>query len=93
MEKIKVRKGQSLMDIAVCYYGSAEGVFDLVRRNKLNGITANVYHGQELETGEPLNVRLSHILPKNIATVTGSRASGIGFWRINKEFILPQTEN
>ena len=52
MPKIIAEAGQSLLDIAVKYYGTVEGVFDLVRRNRLNGITDNVYAGQQLDVAE-----------------------------------------
>lgn len=75
------------MDVATAYYGSVEGVFDLMQRNKLKGLTANIFEGDSLEIGEALNVRLASILSKKSGTITEStRAKGIGFWVINKNF-------
>ena len=85
--RISVKKGQSVLDIATAYYGSIEGVFDLIQRNNLKGITANIFEGDELDIGEPANVRLSNILPKTMATITDDeRAKGVGFWVVNKNF-------
>ena len=84
---IVVEKGQSLMDIAVKHYGNIEGVFDLAQRNDLKGITDNIYEGDVLKTGPPLDVRVVDLLkPHQVATVTSEdRARGIGFWRIEKD--------
>ena len=52
MPKIVVQPGQSLLDIAVQHYGSLEGVYDLVRRNRLNGLVGNLEACQDLEVAQ-----------------------------------------
>ena len=85
MAKIIVQPGQSLFDIAVKYYGSVEGVFDILRRNKLKGITDNVYAGDELELADrALNTRVARFLePYEVATMEERlRADGIGWMQL-----------
>ena len=87
--KIIVKKGQSVLDVATIYYGSVEGVFDLMKRNNLKGMTANIFEGDSLAIGDPINVRLATILPKTLATIASeNRAQGIGFMVINKNFTV-----
>ena len=89
MAKIIVKHGQSLLDIAIKYYGSAEGVFDLVRRNRLNGITDFVCPGEEIEMADtPLNRPVVQFLgPHTPATLTRDlQPQGIGYWQIAKNF-------
>ena len=91
MPKIIVKPGQSLFDVALQHYGSVEGVFDLVRRNQLNGITDNVYAGDELDVAEvPLHPRMKAFLSRHsVATMEESlRPQGIGWWKINHDFVL-----
>ena len=91
MAKIVVQPGQSLLDVAVKYYGSVEGVFDVVRRNKLNGITDNIYAGDELEVAEaPLNPRVARFLSSHqMATMEERlRPEGIGWMQVTKSSSL-----
>ena len=94
MVKIKVKHGQSLLDIALKYYGSAEGVFDLVRRNRLNGITDFVSPGEEIEIADtPVNRPVVRFLePHTPATLTRDlQPQGIGYWQITKNFVVSQS--
>lgn len=52
--KVTVMQGQSLVDIAMLVYGSAEGVFILASENSLS-VTDEVFPGQVL-TYDPQNV-------------------------------------
>ena len=93
MPKVTVQPGQSLFDIAVKYYGTAEGVFDLVCRNRLNGLTQNIYPGDELEvTNRPLNLRISTFLaPHQVATIEEAiRGRGIGYEPLVSDSVSPQ---
>ena len=89
MRTIKVKKDQSLADIALQQYGHVEGVFFLVADNRhLIGITDNIYHGDELlirteNINSPMQIFLSDY---DIATVKGARGVGIGYWSINQDF-------
>ena len=85
MAEIIVQVGQSLLDIAVTYYGNAEGIFDIVSRNKLNGPIDNIYPGDVLsvtdnpERGQIVNFMASH----TVATIQKpQRAEGIGWMQI-----------
>ena len=91
MPRITVQPGQSLFDVALQHYGSLEGVFDIVRRNQLNGITENVYAGEQLEVSpQPLNARTARFLAKHsIATIEDSiRGRGIGWWQLERDFSI-----
>ena len=89
MRVIKVIKNQSLLDIALQEYGSVNGAFWLVEDNdKLLGITDNVFENDELNIrDEVINEKMKNYLaPHDLATVKDSRATGIGYWRIEKTF-------
>ncbi len=91
MQAIKVKKDQSLADIALQEYGHVEGVFLLVEDNpQLIGITDNVFAGDELlvraeNINSPMKIYLTDY---DIATVKGGRGEGIGYWNIKKDFII-----
>ena len=91
MPKIIVKAGQSLLDVAVKYYGSVEGVFDIVRRNGLNGVTDNIYAGELLEVADsPLNARVVRFLSSHqVATMEDRlRPEGIGWMTMDKNFCV-----
>ena len=91
MAKLTVQKGQSLLDIALQVYGSVQGIFDLVERNKLNGITDNVPAGEEIAVGEtPLKFRVQRFLQGHaIGTISPKeQADGIGWMRTGDTFII-----
>ena len=48
MARIRIRRGQSVTDIALTYYGNIEGVKDIISRNNLPGPTANLYSHDEM---------------------------------------------
>jgi hypothetical protein len=54
--RIKVLGGQTLFDVAIRYYGSIEGVKDLLRRNpnKIDSLEIELDAGVELEIGDPI---------------------------------------
>lgn len=58
--KVTVLSGQSLVDVAIQVYGSAEGVFALAEENGLEVTDA-------LEAGQVLEYRTENIVSKNIA--------------------------
>lgn len=88
MRVIEVKHNQNLFDIALQEYGNVAGCFWLVEDNDLNGITDNLNIGQELVVRDEVLNRLvkSHLTTEVIAT--GVDAEGIGFWEINKDFIV-----
>ncbi len=91
MRTIKVKKGQSLTDIALQEYGHIEGLFLLVADNTtLEGITDNVFMDEELLIGDtPINSQMRDFLADyTIATIENARGEGIGYWRVNKDFIV-----
>ena len=91
MRVIKVIKNQSLLDIALQEYGSVNGAFWLVEDNdKLLGITDNVFENDELNIrDEVINVGAkAYLEPHDITTVEGARGEGIGFMRIETDFIV-----
>lgn len=58
--KVTVLSGQSLVDIAIQVYGSAEGVFLLAEENNLE-VTA------ELKPGQILEYKTENVMNKSIA--------------------------
>ena len=102
MPRITVQPGQPLFDVALQHYGSLEGVFDIVRRNRLNGITENLYAGEELEAliaaapeKDILQLQFDIVVSykarigaqDSIATIEDSiRGRGIGWWQLEREF-------
>ena len=91
MSKIIVQPGQSLFDIAVKYYGTVEGVYDIICRNGLSGPTHNLYPGDALDLGSPPRLRVSSFLaPHQVATIEGRiRGKGIGFEPLIAEEAMP----
>ncbi len=89
MRIIKVKKDQSLADIALQEYGHVEGVFFLVEDNAtLIGITDNIYEGDQLiireeQINAPMQTFLADYI---IATAKGARGCGIGYWTIGVDF-------
>jgi len=91
MQTIKVRKDQTLLDIALQEYGGVNGVFFLVEDNKnLIGITDSVFEGDDLLIRkEIINKQMvSYLREYEIATAKEVRGEGIGYWRIGKDFIV-----
>ncbi len=91
MRTIKVKKDQSLADIAIQEYGHVEGIFFLVEDNlKLIGITDNVFAGDDLLIRDEIinNQMQTFLVDYDIATVKGTRGEGVGYWRINKDFVI-----
>ena len=90
MREIIVKKNQSLLDIALQEYGHVVGVFDIVERNALSGITDNVYEHERLEVSKtPISGRIKGFLSTHtIATLAGEheRACGIGWMEIERNF-------
>ena len=84
MAEIIVKQGQSLYDIAVQYYGHVDGIQDLVTRNGLNGPLDNVYPGDSLQIGAPINERIvAFLAPHVVATLAPhERLDGIGWMKI-----------
>ena len=91
MRIIKVKKNQSLADIALQEYGDIEGVFHLVNDNpELNGITDNVFENDELNIrDEVINQQVKRFLePTVISTAEDARGQGIGYMRIETDNIV-----
>ena len=92
MREIIVKKNQSLLDIALQEYGHVAGVFDIVERNALAGITDNVYEHERLEVSKtPLSGRIREFLSTHtIATLAGAheRACGIGWMQVERNFMV-----
>ena len=89
MRVIKVKKDQSLADIALQEYGHIEGVFFLVRDNRhLNGITDTIYPEEELIIrNEKINYPMQQfLLAFELATAKNAQGEGIGYWSINHDF-------
>lgn len=89
MQIIKIKKDQSLADIALQEYGHIEGIFSLLEDNPyLKGITDNLYEADTLRVrDQPINSRMRSFLSSyEIATMSGARGEGIGYWRIRTDF-------
>ena len=89
MRAIKVKKDQSLADIALQEYGHVQGVFFLVEDNPaLIGITDTLHWGDELLIREAqINAPMQTFLADyTIATAKGARGCGVGYWDIGRDF-------
>ena len=89
MRIIKVKKDQSLFDIALQEYGHIEGVYFLVEDNSsLIGITDTLHGGDELSIRETkINRPMKDFLtPYELATAKDATGEGIGYWTIGKDF-------
>lgn len=86
MRLIEAQKGQSALDIAVQYYGSVEGVVDLLRLNpSLIAVERNCEQGQKLWVGEPINTRVvNKIQELNTPPATAADVVIPGDW--NEDF-------
>ena len=92
MKRITVKKGQSLLDISLQEYGTVGGVFDIVERNALQGITDNVREGDVVEvsgTADAQRIR-DFLKPYDISTLplASERAGGIGWMRVGHDFVI-----
>lgn len=87
MRTILIKKDQTLMDIALQEYGSLESMDELVRLNGLRGYTDNIYQGDELVVGDPLQVRVvSFLADYALQTARDVRPQGIGYWAVGRDF-------
>ena len=88
-KKVVVLPGQSLFDLALQEYGSVDGVFDLIERNKLNGPTDNVYPKEELElSDEKTAPRIHRYLSTFDLGTLEERADGIGWMQVERDFVV-----
>ena len=91
MRIIKVRKNQSLFDIAIQEYGNIAGAFFVVEDNNLGGVTDNLQEGKALKIrevqGKDKRIR-GFLSAEKITTVKGVEGIGIGYWEINRDFII-----
>ena len=91
MRSIKVKIDQSLADVAIQEYGDIGGLIYLVQDNaNLLGITDNIYPGDELFIRNEIINRpmVDYLRPFDIATVKSCRGEGIGYWAIERDFIV-----
>lgn len=81
MRTITVKDGQSIFDIAVQEYGSADGAINIIRDNDLTaqGYQTRLVGGQQLViNGEPINRTVKEILAGQAATPASQREVQIG---------------
>lgn len=79
---IKVQHGQNLFNIACQYYGTHQGIYDIIERNNLSSPTQYLRPGRELEvTDDPfLPQSVSFLSDYVIATDDlYTRGTGIGY--------------
>ncbi len=91
MRIIKAKHNQTIADIALQEYGDVEGVFFIVEDNPtLLGITDNLHPGEEIQIRDVrINGPMKEYLSQNvIATAEKARGEGIGYWKIENDFIV-----
>ncbi len=92
MRTIEIKKDQSLADIALQEYGDVQGLFMLVDDNAdiLNGITDTLHKGDKLQVrNAKINRRMQeHLSEYALATAKGARGEGIGYWGVDRDFII-----
>lgn len=94
MSQKKVKDRQSILDLALKFYGDLQKLDWLMEDNPtlIFSPTANVYEGEmiEIREGYFINDLQQELLQRGqeIATLTqnSDRAKGIGFMRIRKDF-------
>ena len=83
---ITVQDGQNLMDIALLYYGSIDGIYDILDRNpKLFSPTQRLFNGDTLDvTDVPVQQSTATLIQREgLATDDeDSEGRGIGYGRI-----------
>jgi hypothetical protein len=87
---IKVIRNQSLVDIAVQYYGSVSGVFLLLEDNKeLMSINDKLLPGQKIFVRDALQPKIVNYLKNPVATLDeSSTADGIGYMTVETNFFV-----
>ena len=90
---ITVRSGQSVVDVALQYYGTVNGMWDIARLNNIS-ITAQLTPGQKLTVTETINETAKYLgsyketITHVIANGNDDVYSGIGYWTIGVDFIV-----
>ena len=85
-----VKQGQSILDLAVQYYGTVEGVMDIAIKNGIS-ITDSLVAGSEFIISPVNNLTAKYIKDKGIVVATGheiQQPQGIGYWNIGGQFIV-----
>ncbi|OSZ79264.1 hypothetical protein CAP35_13705 [Chitinophagaceae bacterium IBVUCB1] len=93
LKEVTVRHGQSMIDIALQYYGSINGVWDVAKLNDLS-ITEQLKAGQTLKVTVTENETTKYLGSYNdkityvIACGTEDVFGGIGYMEIGNDFIV-----
>ena len=100
MQKIVVKQGQSVLDIAIVYTGDVKESFKIAVINNIS-ITDELFPGQILEVPAVVNKRIVELFRDYNQPATAIMESkfiiddneeiipeGIGFWAIEKNFIV-----
>lgn len=90
---ITVRSGQSVVDVALQYYGTVNGVWDISRLNNIS-ITEQLAPGQQLIITETINETTKYLgsykdkITHVIANGNENAYTGIDYWTIGVDFIV-----
>jgi hypothetical protein len=87
MKEVIVSEGQTIQDIAVQVYGSAENTIDLVTDNNLDGVASEVQAGRILKVRETTNRVAEYFANRQKQVNSGGlpnefRVTGIGYMEI-----------
>lgn len=94
--KVKVLHNQSLFDIAIMYFGTANAVFEIALLNNIS-VTEVLHAGLELllpNTDYGFNEVVNYYRSNRIAPATEidfdfiTENEGISYWAINVDFIV-----
>lgn len=94
MNKVIVKQGQSLLDLAIRYVGVPSAYIEIANLNGLD-ITSVLEPGKELLIPEPVNKKVISVFSSknepatdylNYSVVGPNQLEGIGYWIINKNF-------
>lgn len=89
MASVKVKSGQTLLDVALRYAGSAEAVYRLAKANGLT-ITEKLQVGRVIQLGESVDERNVVALDRRAAdpaaNLDAKPPQGIGYWTIGENF-------
>lgn len=89
--KVTVREGQSLVDLALQYHGTLDGLFEIAQANAMS-ITDMIGASDELEVEQASNDVVSYINNKKKLVIAASgdttHGVGIGYYIIGQNFII-----
>ena len=68
--EVAVRESQTIFDIAIEYYGTIEGVYDICQRNNFDGVTIPFSEGEIIEVSDvAINHNVRRFIKDNLVKI------------------------